>query len=61
MEGTIETRTCGAFYAGKRKQGGSLHTGGVWGAHDEETAGRAMARCRAMKGLKIAGLLRVFR
>ena len=21
MEGTIETRTCGVFYAGKRKQG----------------------------------------
>ena len=57
----IETRTCGAFYVGKRKQGGALHTEGVWGAHDEGTAGRAMARwidavleeaedCRAIVG-----------
>lgn len=47
MERAIETRTCGTFYAGKRKQGGSLHTEGVWGAHDEGTAGGVMARCRA--------------
>ena len=30
MERAVETRTCGVFYAGKRKQGGSLHTQGVW-------------------------------
>ena len=44
MERAIETRTCGAFYVGKRKQGEALHTEGVWCAHDEGTVGRAMAR-----------------